>query len=87
MKHLLVASLLLLASLMGYSQSVRKDSLGNYYAVKMPVDSIGGRNTGKTFMDGKEQQWPVYESKGGKLYVIRVSKSGNQYKQYLKLNN
>lgn len=69
------------------SQTVRKDVNGNYVAVKAASDSATSTNTGKTFTDAKGNVYPVMMSKNGKLFVIRTSKAGTQYKQYLKLEN
>lgn len=76
--------------LMGYvtainAQSVKQDAAGNYYAVKAIKDSSGSyRDTGKTFTDSKGIEWPLYESKNGKLFIVRVSsRSGNTYRQYI----
>lgn len=66
---------------------VKQDAAGNYYAEKTTrIDSTGAKETGKTFTDTKGNQYPVMISKNGKLFVIRVSKSGNKYNYYFKLN-
>ena len=81
----IIALLLILSSFQTvYSQKVSTDSKGNYIAVKATAET--GKATGKTYTDSKGNVYPVYESKNGKLYVIRTSKTGNQYKQYLKVN-
>lgn len=67
------------------AQRVTVDKSGNYVAVKTNADTVG-KATGKTFTDTKGNVFPVYASKSGKLYVLRTSKSGNVYKQYLKLD-
>jgi len=69
------------------AQSIKQDASGNYYAVKVSKDSTGSyRDTGKTYTDGKGNKWPVYESKAGRIFIVRVSaRSGNTYRQYLKL--
>lgn len=69
------------------SQTVKQDANGNYIAVKAANDTTntGGKATGKTYTDAKGNVYPVMISKNGKLFVIRTSKAGNQYKQYLKL--
>ncbi len=71
----------------GNSQTVKQDATGNYYAVKAAKDSTTTyKATGKTFTTAKGETFPVYESKNGKLFVIRTSKeTGKQYKQYLKI--
>jgi len=37
---------------------------------------------GETTIDGKK--YPIYKGKRGGLYIIRTSKNGKEYKQYLK---
>ena len=84
MKKLFIALCLFLGSLQASNaQKVTVDAKGNYVAVKDTAAT--GKATGKTFTDTKGNVYPVLESKNGKLYVIRTSKTGNQYKQYLKL--
>lgn len=92
MKQLKIISFFICLFIMGLviagnSQTVKKDANGNYYAVKMTKDSTGGTETGKTFTATDGTKYPVMMSKGGKLYVVRTSKAGTQYKQYLKLEN
>jgi putative hemolysin len=41
-------------------------------------------NTGKTYTLRTGEKLPVMKSVKGDLYVVRTSKNGNQYKQYLK---
>jgi hypothetical protein len=67
------------------AQTIQKDAQGNYIAVKAPKIDEKPTDTGNTFTDTKGNVFPVYISKNGKLFVIRTSKAGNQYKQYLKL--
>lgn len=60
---------------------------GNYVSVTKSRTSIDTtpKSTDKTFTDSKGKVYPVYISSNDKLYVLRTSKAGNQYKQYLKL--
>lgn len=69
---------------MGQAQTaVKMDKNGNYIAA---IDTTTtGKPTGKTYTDAKGVTYPVYVSVNGKLYVNRISKAGNPYKQYLKL--
>ena len=39
--------------------------------------------TGQTFKAADKQLYSVYESVNGKLFIIRTSKTGSFYKQYL----
>jgi hypothetical protein len=77
--------LLVLINLSCYCQSVRQDANGNFYAVKKTQDSTDSKPTGKTFTTAKGEVFDVYVSGNGKYYVIRKSRNGNTYKQYLKL--
>lgn len=68
-----------------FSQTVTTDKNGNYIQSKT-VDTANAIPTGKTFTTTKGEIYPVYKTKTGKLYVVRTSKkTGNKYKQYLKL--
>lgn len=83
----LVFSLMFLALYFGASsQTVKQDKNGNYIAVKAAKDSTSAKPTGKTYTDTKGNVYPVMISKNGKLFVIRTSKAGNTYNQYLKLD-
>ena len=69
----------------GNSQTIEKTKDGNYIAVKATKTDDKPTDTGKTYTDTKGIVYPVFVSKNGKLFVIRTSKTGSQYKQYLKL--
>lgn len=84
MKKLLFL-VMILASMLGHSQTVKRDSNGNYYQVdnttikKQPIVA-----TGKTFTDKNGFVYPVYKTKTGKLFIFKVSKTtGNKYRYYL----
>lgn len=75
----------LCSALCAHSQNARLDATGNYVAIHKS-DSTTGTPTHKTFTDTKGNRFPVFVTKTGKLYYMRVSaKTGKQYKQYLKL--
>lgn len=67
------------------SQTVKKDPQGNYYASKEAPKGSEAKPTGKTYTDTKGNVYPVMISKNGKLFVVRTSKKGTKYNQYLKL--
>ena len=67
------------------AQTVQKTKDGNYIAVNVSKGAEKPKDTGKTFTDQQGNKYPVFISAKGKLFVIRTSKAGNQYKQYLKL--
>jgi hypothetical protein len=89
MKKVTLILNLFLASSMAFSQTkVVRDSNGNFVTQKAPKKESEDKQTGQTYTTAKGESFPVYISEKGKYYVIRTSKeSGNQYKQYLKIEN
>lgn len=85
-KLIFTAFALMLLNFGAMAQNVTTTKDGNYVAAKMVKNEAPGKQTGKTYTDSKGVVYPVFESAGGKLYVIRTSKNGNQYKFYLKLS-
>lgn len=86
MKHLILISILFFSALAGHSQTtIKQDAQGNYVAIRDTTKATGATPTGKTYTDTKGNTFPVMISKSGKLFVVRTSKTGNQYNQYLKL--
>lgn len=85
MKKTTILFALMLAFTTGFSQTkVRLSDDGSYVQIKKDLeakDEATGRMV--TMNDGK--QYPIFRSAGGKFYIIRTSKAGNQYKQYLKI--
>lgn len=72
----------------GHTQTVTKDSMGNYHPTKVArkiLDTVHYKTTGKSFITNKGDKYPVYESPTGSIYIVRTSKNGNQYRQYLKV--
>ena len=68
------------------AQTVQKTKDGNYIAVVASKMAEKPKDTGKTYTDSKGNVYPVFISKGGKLFVVRISKAGKEYKQYLKVD-
>ena len=85
MKKLLVL-LMLSFTLFSYSQNAKVDRNGNFVTVSNTAkqDTI---NTDKTFTDSKGKVYPVFKTQRGKLYYPRVSKSGNYYRAYIKVES
>jgi hypothetical protein len=86
MKKATIVLGLILASAMAFSQpKLVKNDNGDYVMQKAvkTEDSL----TGKRVISADGNEYPIYVSKNGKYYIKRVSKSGNEYKQYLKLDN
>lgn len=84
-KILLTLSLIIGATCCHAQTSIKTDASGNYISVKDTSIVTSAQPTGKTFTDSKGNIYPVMISKNGKLFVIRTSKTGNKYNQYLKL--
>ncbi len=69
------------------AQTARQDATGNYVSIKSKMDSTSAKATGKTYTDDSGNTYPVMISKNGKLFIVRTSKTGSRYNQYLKLEN
>ena len=88
MKKLTLILSLFLASSLAFSQTkVSKDANGNYIQVKATRKASEDKPTGQTLTLSNGDVYPIYESVNGKLYIKRISKNGNEYKQYLKTEN
>lgn len=86
MKKAILTTIVILFSILGANaQKVTTDAQGNYVAVKRDFAREEAKEIGKTYIDLKGIKYPVMESAGGKLFVIKTSKSGNEYRMYLKL--
>jgi hypothetical protein len=81
MKKLFFIALCLISTVT-FGQNIKVDAAGNYVAIHKAKDTTL-ISTGKTFTDSKGNVWPVYKTSAGRIYALRVSKSGNKYKQYL----
>ena len=77
----LAITLFLFAALSTKGQNAKIDGQGNYIAIQQSK----AKETKKTFTDSKGNVFPLFESINGKLYYLKTSKKGNQYKIYLKL--
>ena len=88
MKKTIIAVGLILASFLTNAQTkVVRDANGNFTSVRASKSGNNDKKTGKTFTTSRGEVLDVWESERGKLYVIRTAKeSGNQYKQYLKVD-
>ena len=86
MKKLLVL-LMLSFSLISYSQNAKVDKEGNFVSISKTKAKQDTINTGKTFTDSKGKVYPVFKTKRGKLYYPRVSKNGNYYRAYIKVES
>lgn len=85
MKTIIVLISLMLS--LTLSSQVKVDSKGNYIEVsKVNSGKRDTVDTGKTYTNTKGITFKVFKSSTGKLYVGKVSKSGNYYRYYLKVN-
>jgi hypothetical protein len=86
MKQIIFLTSFIIACLNLAAQNARKDATGNYVAIQTLKDSTAGKPSGQTYTDSQGIVYPVMISKNGKLFVVRISKIGTQYKYYLKLD-
>lgn len=85
MKKSIIIFVILLATTATQAQNAKVDATGNYVALTKE-NAEPGKETGRTFTDRENIKFPVLETKGGKLYYVRVSKkTGKEYRAYLKL--
>ena len=67
-----------------FAQDVKRE--GNTF-VQVQSDKVSLKNDTKTqytYKDKDGKEYPIYLSKNGKAFIVRVSKkSGKEYKQYL----
>lgn len=88
MKFLLTLFMFMCLSSTLFSQTIKTDFKGNYIAVKdtSKKEMLSTATlSGKTYTDTKGLVYPVYISKNNKVFIIKTSKKGNQYKSYLKV--
>lgn len=81
---IIIAALLICLSDNLLAQTITRDSQGNFKAISAPLKDTAAKLTTYTYTDNKGIVLPVYQSPKGKLFVRKISKSGNPYKMYLK---
>lgn len=87
MKKTLIALTILFAGITSHAQTkVKVDDKGNLIQVSNVREKTPDKPTGQTYTDSKGQEFKVYKSINDKLYIVRTSKSGNEYRQYLKID-
>ena len=57
---------------------------GNVYKALPKKDTATAKPTGRYYIDKAGSMWPVFKAPSGKLYALRTSKAGKEYKYYLK---
>jgi hypothetical protein len=85
MKKLLLLLAIISLTTVCNGQNAKVDASGNYVALSKPAETDSAKATGKTYTDHKGEKFSVQISAKGKLFYVRTSKAGNQYKVYLKL--
>lgn len=83
-KVIIFAAILFAATTKTTAQNAKVDATGNYVAIVKSKEP--GKDTGKFFTDKDEIKFPVFETKVGKLYYVKISKkTGKEYRVFLKL--
>lgn len=62
---------------------VKVDADGNYTSVSVKKDKEPDKATDKFFIDSKGVKYPILKSANGKLYYLKTSKNGNEYRVYI----
>jgi nucleoid DNA-binding protein len=84
MKKLIFMTLFLTSCGIMAQTPVKMNNSGVYQAASKERSVSVGTDTGKK-MNIKGKLYPIFKTARGKFYVLRVSKAGKEYKQYLKL--
>lgn len=63
-----------------------KDPHGNYVATPKKKGGSQAKDTGRTYTHTDGKVYKVYESINGKLFIKKISKNGNEYNYYLKVD-
>ena len=85
---MIALALLMLCTMLTFAQtSYTTDASGNLtqvVTIKSEADMVKGAiKTSQLFTTASGDQYPVYQSATNRLFVVRTSKTGNHYKQYL----
>ena len=84
-KVILSVALLIGISAATFAQQKANVTLhGNVYKALPKRDTATAKPTGRYYVDRKGQMWPVFESNTGKLFALRTSAAGKQYRYYIK---
>lgn len=83
-KFLALVALTLMVGAPIFAQDVKRE--GNTF-VQVQSDKVSLKNVTKTqyfYKDKSGKEYPIYLTKNGKAFIVRVSKkSGKEYRQYL----
>ena len=81
MKHLITLLVALIVSVASYADVVRE---GNTFKVEKTASVNKDQRTPYTWQDKEGKTYPIFITKNGACYIIRISKkTGKEYKQYL----
>lgn len=80
MKKYFVIAAMLLCGVCANAQSVNRE--GNNFTQVQTVKQSEDKQTKYTYTI-KDKVYPIWITKNGRCYIIRTSKNGNDYKQYL----
>ena len=83
MKHFLILIAVIIATT--FVQTVSAQEIkreGNNFTIEKTIQQSSDVQTQYTFTI-KDNVYPIWITKNGRCYIIRTSKNGNQYKQYL----
>lgn len=89
MKHLIMLILLVVTGALGCAaqttyQKNANGELVQVATIKTEAQIIGNaQTTGQKFKASNGETYDVYASSTGRLFIVRESKTGNHYKQYL----
>lgn len=64
------------------AQSVQREG-DTFSSVKADKEKTPDTQTKYTWKDSKGKSYPVYVSKNGSFYIMKIAKSGKEYKSYL----
>lgn len=79
MKYIITLFIALIMSVANYADVVKN---GNVYSVE--TTTAENQFTGRYYQDKSGKQYPIYRSKKGSFYIIKISKkTGKEYRQYL----
>lgn len=76
----LITVLFVIGIAVASAQEVKRE--GNNFTVEKTIQQSSDVQTQYTFTI-KDNVYPIWITKNGRCYIIRTSKNGNQYKQYL----
>lgn len=81
MKFIITLLVTLIVSIAGYADVVRE---GNTFKVEKTASVNQDQKTPYTWQDKEGKTYPIFITKNGACYIIKVSKKTNkEYKQYL----